>query len=107
MPELELAPFALPHQGFFRGDVLLAHVQVDERCDLRAEDLRLERLEQVIDRAHRVALEDVRFLLADRGEEDDRDVLRTFARLDQPRRLEAVHPWHLDVEQNEREIALE
>src|SRR5439155_8776429 len=49
VPELELAPFALPHQGFFRGDVLLAHVQVDERCDRRAEDLRLELLEKASD----------------------------------------------------------
>jgi hypothetical protein len=89
------------------ADLALLDVEVDEHADLGAQDLRLERFEDVVDRAHRVALKDVFLLLADRGEEDDRNVLERLARLDQLRRLEAVHARHLHVEQNDGEVPLE
>ncbi len=82
-------------------------VQVHEDGDLRAQHVRVERLEQVVDRAHRVAAEHVVALLVDRGQEDDRQVLRVLSAADVLRRLEAVEPGHLHVQQREREVLLE
>jgi len=48
--------------------------KVDEHRGLGSQDLRLERLEQVVDRALRIPLEDVFGVPADGGDEDDRDV---------------------------------
>ena len=75
--------------------------QLDEDRDLRAQHLRLERLEEVVDRAGRVAAEDVALFLRDRREEDDRDVARPLALLDQLGGLEPVELRHLDVEHHD------
>ena len=72
--------------------------------DLRAEDLGLERLEDVVDGAGLVAAEDVRLVLRDRGDEDDRDRRRSLALLDHRRSLEPVEDRHLDVEQDHGEV---
>jgi len=104
MAQLELAPLALAQQLVLQLDLLLLAIEIDEDADLRAQDIGLERLEHVVHRADRVALEDVRLLLADRGQEDDRDVARPLTGLDQARRVEAVHARHLDVEQDDREL---
>ena len=69
--------------------------------------VRVERLHQVVDGAGVVAAEDVLGVLRDRGQEDDRDVARPLALLDQLGRLEAVEPRHLDVEQDHRELVVE
>ena len=53
--------------------------QLDEDVDLGAKDLRLVRLEDVVDGAELVAAEDVRLVAAQRGEEDDRRVARLVA----------------------------
>ena len=79
-------------------------MQLDEHGDLGAQHVGAERLEDVVDRACRVATEDVLFVLGDRGDEDDRDVFRALALLDQLRRLEAVEQRHLDVEQDDRDV---
>ena len=101
------------------GDVALAQelaltlqlrvlaVQLDEDRDLRAQHLRVERLEEVVDGARGVAAEHVPLLLRDRGQEDDRDRLRPLALLDQLRGLEPVETRHLDVEQDAREVLVE
>ena len=107
MLELELANLARAQQHLLLRELLLLEIQIDEDADLRAQDVRLERLRQVVHRADRVALEDVLLVLADRREEDDRDVLRALARLDQPRGLEAVDPRHLNVEQDDGEVVEE
>ena len=78
--------------------------QLDEHRDLRAQDVRVDRLEDVVDRAGRVAAIDVRLVLRERRHEDDRDVPRALALLDQRRELEAVEVRHLDVEQDAREV---
>src|SRR5262249_32811676 len=62
-------------------ELLVLLVELDEDGDLRAEHVRVERLEDVIDRPGRVALEDLLLLLGDGGDEDDRDVPRTLALL--------------------------
>jgi hypothetical protein len=100
--------------GEGRAEALLAHaqgrglpVQLDEGRDLRAQHVGVVRLEDVVDRAHRVAAEDLLALLVDGGQEDDRDARGALAALDELRRLEAVHPRHLDVEQDRRVVAVE
>src|SRR5581483_9143655 len=62
--------------------------ELDEDADLRAKDVRVDRLEDVVDRAGRVAAEDLQVVLGGGGEKDDRDVLRALALLDQGGRLE-------------------
>ena len=102
-----------------RGELLLGEERVpppdldrllpelDEDGDLGAEDQRVERLHQVVDGAGAVAAEDVLGVLRDRGQEEDRDVLRPLPLLDQLGGLEAVHPRHLDVEQDRRELVVQ
>src|SRR6266508_2247454 len=88
------------------GELLLL-VQLDEDGDLGAQDLRAERLEDVVDRAGRIAPEDLLLVLRDGRDEDDRNVLRPFALLDQRSGLEAVELRHLDVEQDDRDVVLQ
>ena len=81
--------------------------QVDEDRDLRPEDLRVERLHQVVHGARLVAPEDVLGVLGDRRQEEDRDGARPLSLLDQLGGLEAVEPGHLDVQQDRREVVVE
>jgi hypothetical protein len=73
---------------------------------LRAEDVGVERLDQVVDRAVRVAAEDVDSVAVHRGDEDDRDVAAARVLLDEAGGLEAVHVRHLHVQQDEGELAV-
>jgi hypothetical protein len=81
--------------------------QFDEHADLGAQDLRLDGLEHIVDRAHRVAAQHVRVVLVHRGEEDDGHVAGALARANERRRLVAVHARHQHVEQDDREVVLE
>src|SRR5437868_391303 len=58
-------------------------VKIEKNLHLRAQDVAVDRLEEVIDGAVLVALEDVRRLTGNRGDQDDRDVARALALLDQ------------------------
>src|SRR4051794_34060664 len=89
------------------GKLRVLLVEVDEHAHLRAQHVRVERLKEVVDGADRVAAEDLLALLVDGGQEDDRDVLRALALLDQLGGLESVHPRHLDVEQNHGEVVVQ
>jgi hypothetical protein len=82
-------------------------VEVEEDLDLRPQQVRVVRLEDVVDRAGLVAAVDVVALLGDRRDEDDRDVARLLAALDVLGGLEAVELGHLDVEQDERELVVQ
>jgi hypothetical protein len=79
-------------------------VQVDEDADLRPEHERVEGLQHVVHSTGGVAAEDVVELLADRRQEDDRDVARLLAPLDVGSGFEAVQLRHLDVHQDHREL---
>jgi hypothetical protein len=79
-------------------------VEVDEDRDLRAQNVRIERLEEVVDRSGGVALEDVDLFLRDRRQEDDRNRPRLRALLDQRRGLEAVESRHLRVHQDHGDV---
>ena len=88
-------------------DLLRLLEQVHEHGDLRAQHLRLDGLEQVIDGADRIALEHVRLAHAGSRQENDRGVTGPVAFADQGRRLESVHAGHEHVHQDEREIVPE
>src|SRR5438270_7753951 len=64
----------------------------------------VDRLEDVIDRPDRVALEDLAVVLGQRGDEHDWDVTRPGALLDQPSRLEAVELRHVRSEEHTSEL---
>jgi hypothetical protein len=97
-----------------RAEALLAGAQcrvlaieLDERRDLRAQDVRVVRLEDVVHRADLVSAEHLLALLVDRGQEDDRDLRGPLAALDELGRLEAVHARHLDVQQDRGVVAIQ
>ncbi len=79
-------------------------VEVDEDRDLRPQHQRVERLQDVVDGTRGVTPEHMVQLLADRRQEDDRDVARLLAPLDVGGCLEAVQVRHLDVHQDQGEL---
>jgi hypothetical protein len=81
--------------------------QLDEDRHFRPEDLRVERLEDVVDRAELVAAEDVRLAAREGGQEDDRRVFGAVALTDQRRGLEPVEIRHLHVEQDYGEVQVQ
>ena len=85
-------------------DFLVLEIKLGEKPHFRFEDFRLERLGHVIDRAERIAFEDVLLVAARGGNENDRRVLRAFAFADQLGEFETVESGHLDVEQDEGDI---
>ena len=79
--------------GAALGLDLPAHdVQVDEHATFDLQHDRIDRLEHIIDRAHRVAAHQVLGLLVDRRQEDDRDARGLRALADQLGGFVAVHP---------------
>ena len=84
----------------------LRQVQVDEDLHLRAQHVGIDRREDVVDRAERVA-EAGLHLVGVRGDEDDRRARRSLVLADQLGGLEAVDVGHVDVEQDRRELGLE
>ena len=88
-------------------DLLGLGEQIDEHGDLGPQHDRVDRLEHIVDRAHRVAAQQMLGFLVHRRQEDDRDALGLVAAADDLGGLVAVHAGHVDVEQDDRELALE
>ena len=88
-------------------DLLRLREQVDEHRDLRAQHDRVDRLEHIVDRAHRIAAQQMLGFLVDRRQEDDRNALGLLAVADDLGGLITVHSGHVDVEQDDREFALQ
>ena len=103
-PSLGELGVALVQELRLRLEPLTTEVQIDEHTHLRPEDVRVERFEQVVDRAVRVPLEHVRRVAADRRDEHDRHRAQAWMRLDERRGLEAVDAGHLHVEQHDGEL---
>ena len=82
-------------------------VEIDEDRHLRAQDLGVERLDDVVHRAHGIAAEHVVGLLVDGREEDDRHMAGALPPLDELRRLEAVETRHLHVQEDQVELVLQ
>ena len=88
------------------ADALLHLPQLDEHLDLAAQDIRPHRRQDVIDRAERVAVRRLH-LVGVGGDEDDRRVRRPLVLPDELGGLQAVDVRHVDVEQDDGELARE
>ena len=82
-------------------------VEIDEHRDLRLEDVAVDRLGQIVDRAAVVAAQHVALVQHVRREKQDRDVARPPPLLDDLGELQAAHPRHLDVEDDRGELLIE
>ena len=102
-----LALLEQPHLLGLPLDLLRLLEQVDEHRDLGLQDLRDHRGLDEVDRAQGIAAEDLLLVQVHGGEEDDRRALRALAGADHLRGLEAVHPRHVDVEEDDREVLLQ
>ena len=77
---LERIDLLLLQQGILPPDLDCFLPKIDEDRDLRPQDVRLERLHQIVHGSGVVAAEDVLCVLGDRSQEDDRDVAGPLAR---------------------------
>jgi hypothetical protein len=77
--------------------------ELDQDGNLGAQHLGNDRGHDVVDRTQRVALRHVHFL-GERGDEDDRRVGGPLPIADERSGLEAVHPGHPHVEQDDGEV---
>ena len=102
---LELVPF-LPAQLRFPPQCFFMLVKFEKEANLRDHGLGCERLHHVIDRALRIAFEDVLFFAAHRRDEDDRCVAGPLPLADQGGRLEPVQLRHVHVEENDGGVFL-
>src|SRR5437868_6246769 len=73
----------------------LLAVKFDEDSDLCTKDLRLERLEEIIDGSERISAKHIFVAGIDRGEKNDRRVLGSGLAANERGRFEAIHYWHL------------
>ncbi|MNN05506.1 hypothetical protein D3C81_1182710 [compost metagenome] len=96
--------FQVMTQALQRAAITLVFQQ---RLHLRLEDLRVERLEQVIHRTTGVALEHGGIGLLVCGKKDDRGQPGAVAATHQPGNLETVHFGHLHVEQHKVDFVLQ
>ena len=91
----------LPCRGF---DLEVVEALARERGpDPGPEDLRVERLRQVVGGAHLDAAQDA-VQLVDARDHDHRQVPQLLVRLDRRQRLVAVHLGHLDVEEHDADV---
>ena len=103
-PAAELAPLELAQPLGLEADLVRLQHEVDEDAHLGAEDLRHHRGEDEVDGAEPVAALEVGLAGAVGGDEDDRGALGALPLADQLGGLEAVHPRHPDVEEDDREV---
>ena len=86
---------------------LLAHaVQLDEHLDFRAQNVRDDRGQNIVDGPQRIAPRRVH-LIRIRRDEDDRRVGRLLSFADELGGFQTVHSGHVDVEENDGEVVLE
>src|SRR4051812_23728070 len=76
-------------------------MKVDEDGDLLPDDIRVERLDEVVDRADRIGPVDLTDVGGQGGEEDDGDVAGSFDLFEMVGDLEAVHAGHHHIEEDE------
>ena len=95
----------LAQQLRLRLELFLLEIEIDEHLRLRAENVRIEGLHQIVDRPLGVAAKDVGGVASHRRDEDDRNVAAARPLLDQAGGLKPVQARHLDVQQDEREVA--
>ncbi len=82
-------------------------MQVDQHLHLGAQDERVDGLEHHVDRASRIGLEQVRLVAEHRGQEHDGDPGGAPALADQRGGLITVDAWHVQVQQDDREVLVQ
>jgi hypothetical protein len=78
--------------------------EIDKHRNFRDQNIGVNWLEQKIDRANLIAARHMRITGVERGQKNDRRMLRAIAPADQLSRLEAIHTRHLNIEQDHGEI---
>src|SRR5687767_6637825 len=78
--------------------------QLHEGRQLTSKNVGIDGFGQIVDRPLGVSPLDVLGIVMDGGDEDDRYLSRALPTADDGRCLEPVHLWHLNVEQNDREL---
>jgi hypothetical protein len=78
-------------------------VEIEEGADLRAQDVGLERLREIVHGAGLIAQRESATVRVEGGDEDDRHVFAAGSPADEARRLQAVGAGHHDVEHHDRE----
>jgi hypothetical protein len=84
-----------------------ARLELGEHHHLGAQELGVERLQEVVDGTQAVPARDVFHLVPRRGQKHDRDIAGPGALFDQFRSLQAVEPGHPHVQEDHREVLLE
>src|SRR4029453_7267541 len=79
--------------------VLPLTTELDEDRDLLADDLRIERLDQIVGAARGVGPVNLFRVLSEGGDEDDGDVAAALQRLEMGGHLQAIHPGQGHVDQ--------
>ncbi|MNQ77139.1 hypothetical protein D3C85_919980 [compost metagenome] len=77
---------------------------LEQRVDLVAQDLGVERLQHEVHRAPDIALEHGILGLGNGRDENDRGEARTRIAAHQPRHLEAIHMRHLHIQQHQPHV---
>ena len=88
------------------GELATTARELHEHRHLRAQDVRVVGLHQVVDRPHFVAPDDLLDPVAAGREKDDRRLVRPLASANRVRELDPVHDRHADVEEDDRELLL-
>src|SRR5690606_40299881 len=101
--KLVIPPLCLEQEPCLALDLLALPIEGDENRHLLLHHLGVERLDQVVDRAHVVRAIDLPDVRRDRGQKEDGDRAGPLELLQVLRDLEAVHPRHDDVEQDHGE----
>ena len=88
-------------------NLLILLKEFDENRHLRSQDISIDRLHDVINRAQGVSAAEMADAGGVRSQKDDRDVARFFAAANQLRRLQSVDAGHVDVQQHYGYIVIE
>ena len=81
-------------------------IQIDEHRDLGLQNLRNQRLDDIVHRPHFVTAEHRTKIITGARDKDDRGVPRALAFPYQARRFEAVDARHARIQQDDRKIIL-
>src|SRR5215472_6859297 len=89
------------------GGLMPLAAELDEDRDLLADDLRIERLDEIVGAPGCVRPVNLFRVLTEGGDEDDGNVAAALERLEMSRNLETVHPGHRHVDQRHGEAVAE
>ena len=89
----------------FEAETLVG--EFEEDADLAQQYRRIDRFEQIVDRAGGIARLDIAMVRTQRGDEDDRNVAGPRVLPHQAGRFKTIHVRHLHVHQHDRVVVLQ